>query len=102
MLYISKHTLNGEMFRQTSHEIESKFYVLGDQGIAVTSFIFNGYSSPMSQNKYALEFVVPLQHLQLYVSFYPIILNRIPFFVRKLVAFQKKVHSSSSVFFFMA
>jgi len=96
LLYISKHTLNGEMFRQTIAEIESKFYVLGDQGIAVTSFIFNGFSSPGNQNKFAVCIIVPVEYLKAYIAFYPIVLNRIPFMIRKLVAYQRKAPSAAS------
>ena len=32
LLHVSRHTLNGEMMRPFTDEIEPKFYVLGDQG----------------------------------------------------------------------
>jgi len=36
LLHVSRHTLNGEMMRPFTDEIEPKFYVLGDQGTLAT------------------------------------------------------------------
>lgn len=90
-MYVTKHSLNGEMFRQTINQLESKFYVLGDQGVGVSSFIFTGNLTPNSENKYSLCLIIPMDQLSLYLSYYPVVVNRIPHLIEKLQTLQKRV-----------
>jgi len=39
LLHVARHTLNGEMMRPFTDEIEPKFYVLGDQGTRAALYL---------------------------------------------------------------
>jgi len=59
--------------------------------IAVTSFIFTGYSSHDVVSTYALCIIVPTEYLHDYLAYYPMVLNQIPFMINQFIGHRKKV-----------
>ncbi len=67
--YIANHTLSGQICRRPNDpNVDSKFYVLKDQGIAVTAFIFSALGEGGDFGVHSFSVIVNYKELPLYLN----------------------------------
>ena len=89
--FIANHTLSGEICRDLlDPSVDSKFYVLRDKQVIVTSFVFGGMGKG-DLAVHSLSVIIPYVELTLYLNWHQLCVSHVSHLVVKLRILLEKV-----------